>query len=357
MPQYSHFPKSTRKQIIICLLAFAVAACAMLGLGMIRSGKAQDSLQKYEDLSVVPIEKRRAAFSNASPKDKSDLFRTHLAIYLARHAELTEDQRRIILKGISLATPQLYEQPLDNADSKAKTEEQLRQFQVSVLSGFSRDQGAKIFATMGDLAVQDDLFQKYREISALPMRERKAAFKNALPQDKSDLWRIHLALYIAKHPELSEAQIVIILEGMSLVRAELFDVPFDSPEWKPKVKEPLKRFENHILGVFSKEEAARVFATIGDAQNPSDIPRVKLPSTSQVFSRQSGYESRGEMFVLTRFATKNSLAWADCACNRSESWCGSNASCRADTCETTQYGCGYFWLNTCNGGCIDNHLD
>lgn len=82
MSQNSRFPNSTQKQPIVFVLAFVIGACAMLGPGIIRRGKAQDSLQKYGDISAVPMEKRRSAFSNASSKDKSDLFRTHLALYL-----------------------------------------------------------------------------------------------------------------------------------------------------------------------------------------------------------------------------------------------------------------------------------
>lgn len=254
---------------------------------------------------------------------------------------------------MSLATPEMYEVPRDSPDWKTKVEGPIKQFQGRVLYGFSRDEGAKIFAAMADLEGQDDLFQKYREVSELPMRERRAAFGNASPKNKSDLWRVHLALYIAKHPEINEAQKVIILEGMSLATPELFDVRFDNPEWKTKVTEPLRQFKNHALGVFSKEEAGKAFATIGDPQYPDVGPRVKPSTASQVSSRQLGYESRSDMFTLSRFAATN----FDCSCNRDESWCGAGYHCGNDGCDKTVYGCGYFWLNTCNGGCLRNDDD
>jgi hypothetical protein len=338
----------------VLLLGFLVMACILLSLGTL---KGQDPLQRYGEVSTLPMEKRRAEFGKASPKEKSDLFRTHLALYVAKHPELSNYQNQIILDGMALATPERYEVPTNSPDWKLKVEEPLKQFQGRVLASFSRDEGAKIFATMGQVDAQDDLLQKYREISQLPMGDRRAAFRNASAQDKSDFWRVHLALYVARHPELSEAQKVIISAGLSLVKPELFDVRFDSPDWSAKVAEPLKEFKNNILGVFTKEQAARVFATIGDANYPSDVPRVKPSTVSQVSSQLQGNQSSGDMFVLTRFAAKNTLPWADCGCNKSESYCGSSSHCGNDTCNTTQYGCGYFWLNTCNGGCIDDFLN
>ena len=104
MSLISRFPRSTRKQTTVFLLASLVTACVMLGSGTL---KGQDPLQKYGDISALPMEKRRDAFVNASAKEKSDLFSTHLALYLARHPKLNEAQKAIILEGMSLATPEL----------------------------------------------------------------------------------------------------------------------------------------------------------------------------------------------------------------------------------------------------------
>ena len=172
MSQNSHSPKSTRKQTTVFLLAFVIAACAMFGPVVIRRGKAQDPLQKYGDVSALPSEKRRAAFSNASPKARSDLFRTHLALYLAKHPELNEEQKQIILQAMSLITPELYAIPSDSPDWKARVEGPMIQSENRVRAAFSREEGARIFATLGDQEGQD-LLQKYRDVCALPMKKRK----------------------------------------------------------------------------------------------------------------------------------------------------------------------------------------
>jgi hypothetical protein len=70
--------------------------------------------------------------------------------------------------------------------------------------------------------------------------------------------RTHLALYLARHAELSEDQKAVILEGMSLVTTEVF---IDSPDRKAKFAEPFRQFASRIGAVFSQEEAARIFAT------------------------------------------------------------------------------------------------
>src|SRR5207245_3817680 len=120
-----------------CVFLLAFADCAMFGPVVIRSGIAQDPLKKYADVSALPTEKRRAAFIEASAREKSELFRTHLALYLARHAELNEDQKQIILEGMSLATPERYELRPDSPDWKAKVGEPMKQSELRIRAAFS----------------------------------------------------------------------------------------------------------------------------------------------------------------------------------------------------------------------------
>jgi hypothetical protein len=318
------------------------------------SSKAQENAHKPVDISSVPMERRRSAFSAASPQEKSEAFRTRLALYLAHHSQLNETQKRILLDGISLAAPQLYEIPRESPEWKSKVGEPVSRFQTSVLSGFSRDESGAIFAGMANLDNQDEFLQKYREVVALPMAHRRGAFLAASSQDKSDLWRTHFALYIAKHPELTDAQRIIILEGMTLVAPQLFAVPFGGEEWKVKVTDTLKAFSNHILGVFSKPDAGKIFATLGDPQFPSEP---KLGRSAPALLAQPARDDSQAMFVLTRFAKNDELTWVDCECNKSESFCGFSYTCGNAECSTTQYGCGYAWLSQCNGGCLERRED
>ena len=341
---------NNRKQAKSFLVVSLIATVVLLWAGG-RNSKAQDYSPKRVDVASAPINQRRSAFTAASPQEKSEAFRTRLALYLARHPGLNQTQQQTLLMGISVAVPELYETPTENPEWKAKFQGQLKEFQSRVLASFSRDDAGAIFASMANLDGQDDSLRNYRETIALSMAERRRVFLAASAKDKSDLWRTHLALYIAKHSELADAQKIIILEGMSLATPEFFAVPFGGADWKDKVGAPIKAFQNHILGVFSKPNAGKVFATLGDPQFPGEPAIARFASP---LSTEPARDDSRSMFVLARF---DAPAMPDCECNKDESFCGVNYVCGNGQCQYTQYGCGYFWLNQCNGNCNDRNED
>jgi hypothetical protein len=112
--------------------------------------KTQDDLlQKYRDIAALPMKKRRAVFRRNSPKDKSDLWKTHLALYLVKDAELSEEQKQVILTAMSLATVEGYMAD-SNQPGWPRRMEVLGLLESQIHSVFSREKGALIFATLGD---------------------------------------------------------------------------------------------------------------------------------------------------------------------------------------------------------------
>jgi DNA-binding MarR family transcriptional regulator len=293
---HSDFPRSIGKRASVFLVASLVTTSIMLSLetptslsltqvvGQLPGGKAQDplqaqdSLQKYADISALPLGEKRTAFSNASPKDRSDFVRIHLALYLAKHAELNEAQRALILEFMSFLTPELYDVRSDGPDRLARVPEGFRQASKRIRDVFPNDEGVRVFATLG-VPEADDLLKSYRDISALPMADRRATFIKATPKGRSDLVRIHLALYLARNGELNEAQKGLILEFMSFLTPELYDVRSDDHDRLARVSELLRQFQNRILAVFSREEAARIFATLGPPEQRDDLLQ-KVPCDS-----------------------------------------------------------------------------
>jgi hypothetical protein len=201
---------------------------------------------------------------------------------------------------------------------------------------------------------QDDLVQKYGDISALPMQKRKTAFRKASPKDRSDLWKTHLALYLVKHSELNEGQKEIILEGISFATPASFELPPDNPLWTARVGEPLRLLENRILAAFSKEEGARIFATLGDPE-----PATSASTTGSVASPkrtnpvESNRPSKHHGRVLNRSLGQDmvELGSNDCSCSTSSDWCWNYCGGSAPSCDRTQGGCGTFYQYACNGKC------
>jgi len=111
--------------------------------------KALDLSQTYEALSVLPVGYRKAIFRNLTAEAKSELWRTHMRVYLSEHPELMEDQRNVILDGIALATPQLFEIPEDSPEWLAKVHAPLELLKERALGIFPHAVAVEIFAQLG----------------------------------------------------------------------------------------------------------------------------------------------------------------------------------------------------------------
>lgn len=164
------------------------------------------------------------------------------------------------------------------------------------------------------------LLQRYKDISALSMSKRKDLFRRASADDKSGLWKVHLALYLAGHPELTKEQKNIVLEAMALARPELFEISEGDFAWSTKVNKPLKSFKKRALDVFSKEEGAEIFAKLG-GREPISSTWVDEPPIDEGFGT--------------------------CVCSRTSDWCVN--VCVGNVCERTADGCGTLWFYPCDG--------
>jgi len=116
----------------------------------------------------------------------------------------------------------------------------------------------------------------YYDISAPPLKKRRASFINAAPNDKSDLWRTHLALFLVKRSDLNEQQTETVLAVLSLATAEYFEVQSSDPAWKEKVRHPSRALEAKIITAFPLEDAAKIFATLGDDAESAKTSAVVL---------------------------------------------------------------------------------
>jgi len=298
------------------------------------------------------MEKRKAAFNLASPKEKSDLFRTHLALYLAKHPELNDGQQRVILEGLSLLTPALYEMRTDNPEAKSKVDDSLRQFRTHILAAFTMEEGRNIFAALGDPEAPDDLLQRYKDISALPMKERKEAFRTVSPDNKSTLWRTHLALCLAKNADLTEDQKQIILDAMSLATPACYDSKSD----RARFEEPLRLLKARILTAFAREEGAKIFATLGDPEPSKSGVVVSKNSTRGESASPFGNRATTARFVGEK-RRGESVESGDCTCARQDDWCGIGTHCGSDFCVVSSWGCGTLWSMSCNGKCFQNLIE
>jgi len=280
--------------------------------------------------TFTPVSHRENFLSGPWTSDKSAQLRVHLALRLVRRPELNEKQVRIILDAMSVV-------------------DDPRALRRRALATFSRHEVADLFAAGG--TAEQDALKRYYDISALPLKERKAAFRNASSNDKSDLWRTHLALFLVKRPDLNEWQKTIILTAMALATPENFEVQSDSVDWKTKVRVRLRALDEQIIAAFSFEDGAKIFGTLGDdsvaaKRAPTDAGSVLLDGMNLQPSDPAPYKE----WVTIRFTGQDMYRGSGpCECSTDSDWCSLSGYCSGTNCSPTSNGCGTMWSYPCNG--------
>ena len=194
----------------------------------------------------------------------------------------------------------------------------------------------------------------YHAVSTLQVREAKALFRNASSNDKSELWRTHLALFLVKRPELNERQKEIILAAMSLATPEFFEMRSSDPAWKAKVRDPLRSLEEQITKGFSRKDAAKIFAMLGDGTESANCSSTYPGS---VLLKKINYVPLSNPGSLVQRADSRvgeqdkgaGLERSPCECSMDSDWCPISKYCSGTNCSPTQSGCGTLWSYPCNG--------
>jgi hypothetical protein len=225
-----------------------------------------------------------------------------------------------------------------------------------------------------------EILRLYYQLSALPIKETKAWFRNASPNNKSYLWRTHLALFLVTHPELHERQKKVVLAAMSFATPEFFEMRPTDPGWKEKVSDPLRSLEVQVISAFSRNDAAKIFATLNDdiealngstacagsislrnidskqlADSSASIQWINIGFGGQDKDKATGKDSKekgtdkekGKDKAPDRDKQEGGLR--ACECSTDSDWCPIWGYCKGTNCSPTQSGCGTFWAYPCNG--------
>lgn len=279
--------------------------------------KETELLQKYVMLCGQNAPDKIQLMQTLSPVERSYLWRVHLGLYLARNS-LSRDQQSIVIETLELISPQLFIPP-DLKDPRGRTAilERVDQLRRRGLQVFSKDEAAEIFSAIG--GVQDgEALRKYAQLSELSKGDRKASFSLKSAEDKSSLWRVHLGLNLARHPEWTEQQRSIVLEALTMATPELYKIPKDS-NWTRLVDEPVRLLTQRAMLVFTKAEGAALFSELGFNEEPKSN-HTRRPAT------------------------------AGCGCSQESDWCAPY-QCLSSECTVIILGCGTFGIYACNGRC------
>src|SRR5262245_34365116 len=95
----------------------------------------------------------------------------------------------------------------------------------TLAAALPKNEIADRFFSVNAAQTDQEISKKYRDLSALPVKERKSAFRRSTPAEKSGLWRTQLAAYLVNHPDLNDWQQKIVLDTMLLLTPAFFAVP------------------------------------------------------------------------------------------------------------------------------------
>jgi hypothetical protein len=247
-----------------------------------------------------------------------------LAFSFVKNQNLNNEQKSLILEAIAVSTPELFEMSSNNS-SKEVTIQLLSQRALGV---FTKKESAEIFGNLGSEADEIKLMQKYQDISALSISKRKAMFRNASAKDRSNLWKVHLALYLASQPDFSVEQKVLLTDVISYITPELYQLIESDSESKTNVESSAEPLTKRALALFSKQEAAKIFTVLG--------------------SKNEQPNCENSLIDDVPIALPPGGVHPDCNCHR-----GIGDMCRygciGTNCATDSWGCGLGWLLSCNG--------
>ena len=112
---------------------------------------------------------------------------------------------------------------------------------------------------------RDALPQTLDELARLPMQFRRAIVNAVPPAVRVSLWREHLSSFLGPDSELTPAQRALVEEAI----VEL-PVIFDGPD--DVGRERAARLEARMAELLTRQQAGRIFATLGPPEPPGGLP-------------------------------------------------------------------------------------
>jgi len=107
-------------------------------------------LERYRNITFIESNSaRKQAFRELSAKDKSDVWRTQMAYYLATDDTLNDSQRKFILRVIKFLTPANFETPDGPVDRKM-TNGELGALELDAKAVFDDAKIRRLFASLGN---------------------------------------------------------------------------------------------------------------------------------------------------------------------------------------------------------------
>ena len=183
-----------------------------------------------------------------------------------------------------------------------------------------------------------EVWRTYDDMSSMSVAERKNTYRALSSSMKAAVWTHHFLTMLVQHPEFTSEQVSLIIEYLSLLTPEFFDVESFTPEWWTRVDAPLQELGKRTKAIFDPKLARTLFADLAGQSSERPLPSAHEPTTSSE-------QAQG----IKRKLTPNTPY---CECSTISDFCLSGYKCVQGGCYFTSQGCGLLWDYSCIGLCI-----
>ena len=114
-------------------------------------------------------------------------------------------------------------------------------------------------------AHRDTLPRTLSELARYPMAYRRAIHGALASEERVALWREHLVSFLGPDSRLS-------LDQRAVLREAIDDLPALMSDDRAEARSRARALEERMLGVFSRDEARPIIATLGPDEPPEGLP-------------------------------------------------------------------------------------
>lgn len=226
------------------------------------------SLQNYIKISLLSSAEQKKFFNEITAKDRSDLWRVHYAFFLVKHPDMNTGQREVVFDLIDITKPELYE----ISEGPASKSSIIQSFQIltsRAASLFSKSEVIELLFNVGGGKTDIDSLKKYQDLTFLSLAKYTSSFVEITAEEKSNFWRLNLALDLVRRDKLSKEQKQLITDFIFLLSPDKYEISEKNPDRKSRVEESILNFMERASVIFSTQEIAEIFFARNDPKPTS----------------------------------------------------------------------------------------
>lgn len=170
-------------------------------------------------------------------------------------------------------------------------------------------------------------------IAEYPKAYRRELLEGLTPQQRADVWRVHISKYLSAEAGLTAAQRAIVGTILQLHTPKLFAFPADR-----KLLEQLREKGTQATRLLGIERTKEIFFSLG--------PEIKLSDSSLPVL------TRLEAAIAQRFTAAADADPCDCYHDTTFNYCSTSQVCsELQGCTWQSWGCGFSQTWPCDGLC------